>query len=78
MHVKELVPKVKGLAVKAGGFIGRRKRLTIAVVVAALLFEPLVTTDGELVFLNAVGLGLGALLLRRFMPRRPVGRSRRR
>ena len=67
MHVKELVPKVKGLAVKAGGFIRRRKRLTIAVVVAALLFGPLVTTDGELVFLNAVGLGLGALLLRRFI-----------
>ena len=71
MHVKELVPKVKGLAVEAGGFIRRRKRLTIAVVVAALLFGPLVTTDGELVFLNAVGLGLGALLLRRFIrPRR--------
>ena len=65
MHVKELVPKVKGLAVQAGGFIRRRKRLTIAVVVAALLFGPLLTTDGELVFLNAVGLGLGALLLRR-------------
>ena len=74
MHVKELVPKVKGLAVKVGGFIRRRKRLTIAVVVAALLFGPLVTTDGELVFLNAVGLGLGALLLRRFI--RPGGRQR--
>ena len=69
MHVKELVPKVKGLAVKAGGFIRRRKRLTIAVVVVALL-----TTDGELVFLNAVGLGLGALLLRRFI--KPGGRQR--
>ena len=74
MHVKELLPKVKGLAVKAGGFIRRRKRLTIAVVVAALLFGPLLTTDGELVFLNAVGLGLGALLLRRFT--RPGGRQR--
>ena len=65
---------VKGLAVKAGGFIRRRKRLTIAVVVASLLFGPLLTTDGELVFLNAVGLGLGALLLRRFI--RPGGRQR--
>ena len=74
MHVKELVPKVKGLAVKAGGFIRRRKRLTIAVVVAALLFGPLVTTDGELVFLNAVSLGLGALLLRRFLVRYTVRR----
>ena len=67
MHVKELVPKVKGLAVKAGGFIRRRKRLTIAVVVALLLAGPLVTGDGELVFLNAVGLGFGALLLMRFV-----------
>ena len=74
MHVKELVPKVKGLAVKAGVFIRRRKRLTIAVVVAALLFGPLVTTDGELVFLNAVGLGLGALLLRRFLVQYTVRR----
>ena len=57
MHVKELVQKVKGLAVKAGGFMRRHKRLTIAVMVAALLFGPLVTTDGELVVLNAVGLG---------------------
>ena len=74
MHVKELVSRVAGLAVKAGGILGRHKRLTIAVVVAALLLGPLLTTDGELVFLNAVGLGLGALLLRRFI--RPGGRPR--
>ena len=73
MHVKELVRRVTGLAVKAGGFMRRHKRLTTAVVVAALLLGPLVTTDGELVFLNAVGLGLGALLLRRFT--RPGGRQ---
>ena len=55
MHVKELVPRVRGLAVRAGGFMrrpacamhaGRRKRLTIAVVVAALLFGPL-ADDGR-------------------------------
>ncbi len=74
MHVRELVPRVKGLAVKAGGFLRRRKRLTTAVVVAALLLGPLVTTDGELVFLNAVGLGFGALLIMRFV--RPNGRQR--
>ena len=73
MHVKEL--GFKDVAVRGRtGFIRRRKRLTIAVVVAALLFGPLLTTDGELVFLNAVGLGLGALLLRRFI--RPGGRQR--
>ena len=70
MHVKKLVPKVKGLACQGGRIhAGGTKRLNsgIAVVVAALLFGPLVTTDGEMVFLNAVGLGLGALLLRRFI-----------
>ena len=44
----------------------------VALVVAA----PLLTGDVELFFLNLVGLGIGALLLRRFMPRRPVGRVR--
>ena len=69
MHVEDIrvtVPRVTGVAVRAGGFIRRRKRLKVAVVVAALLAGPLVTTDGELFVLNAVGLGLGALLLRRF------------
>ncbi len=64
--IRATVPRVAGVAVRAGGFIRRRKRLAVAVVVAALLFGPLVTTDGELFVLNAVGLGIGALLLRRF------------
>ena len=59
MHVKELVSRVTGRAVRASGILGRRTRLTLAVVVAALLAGPLATGDGELVFLNAVGLGLG-------------------
>ncbi len=61
MHVKKLVPRVKGVVVMAGGFIRRHKRASIAVAVALLLFAPLLTTDGELVVLNAVGLGFGAL-----------------
>ena len=77
MHVKDIqatVSRVKAVSVGVGGFIGRHKRLSIAVVVALLLAGPLVTGDGELVFLNAVGLGFGALLLRRFV--RPNGRQR--
>ena len=74
MHVKDIqatVSRVKAVSVGVGGFIGRHKRLSIAVVVALLLAGPLVTGDGELVFLNAVGLGFGALLLMRFVrPRR--------
>ena len=70
MHVKDIqatVPKVRGVAVGFGGFLRRRKRLTVAVVVAALLLVPLLLTgDGEVFVLNAVGLGFGALLLRRF------------
>ena len=66
MHVKERVTRVKGLAVGFGGLILRHRRLTVAVVVAALLVGPLLLAgDGEVFVLNAVGLGLGALLLRR-------------
>ena len=77
MHVKDIqatVSRVKAVSVGVGGFIGRHKRLSIAVVVALLLAGPLVTGDGELVCLNAVGLGFGVLLLMRFV--RPSGRQR--
>ena len=77
MHVKDIkatVSRIKAVSVGVGGFIGRHKRASIAVGVALLLAGPLVTGDGELVFLNAVGLGLGALLLRRFA--KPNGRQR--
>ena len=60
MHVKDIqatVSRVKAVSVGVGGFIGRHKRLSIAVGAALLLAGPLVTGDGELVFLNAVGLG---------------------
>ena len=77
MHVNDIqatVSRVKAVSVGVGGFIGRHKRASIAVGAALLLAGPLVTGDGELVFLNAVGLGLGALLLRRFIS--PGGRQR--
>ena len=75
VQVKKRIAQVKGVAAAFGGLMGRRKRLTAAVVVAALLFGPLLLTgDGELFVLNAVGLGFGALLLRRFA--RPTGRKR--
>ena len=77
MHVKDIkatVSRIKAVSVSVGGFIGRHKRASIAVGAALLLAGPLVTGDGELVFLNAVGLGIGALLLRRFA--RPNGRQR--
>ncbi len=56
----------------------KRRKVIVAVAVALVIAAPLITGDGELVFLNLVGLGVGALLLRRFMPRRPPTRRFRR
>ncbi len=55
----------------------QRKRVVVAGIVALVVAAPLITGDGELVFLNLVGLGIGALLLRRFLVRRTVRRPRR-
>ncbi len=77
MHVKDIkatVSRIEAASAGVGGFVGQHKRASIAVGAALLLAGPLVTGDGELVFLNAVGLGLGVLLLRRFA--RPNGRQR--
>ena len=79
MHVKERVLKVTGVVVKAGGFIRRHKRASIAVLVALLLVVPLLLTgDGEVFVVNAVGLGFGALLLRRVIAWGSARRLRRR
>ena len=81
MHVKKQViqarvPQVKDRVVEVGRFIRRRKRMTIVVIAAALLMVSLLTTgDGEVFVLNAIGLGFGALLLRRFA--RPRGRKQK-
>ena len=56
----------------------KQKRVMVPAVVALVIAAPLITGDGELFFLNLVGLGIGALLLRRFMPRRPPVRRFRR
>ena len=55
----------------------KRKPVIVAGVVALVVGAPLLTLDLELFFLNLVGLGIGLLLLRRFMPRRQAGRPRR-
>ena len=56
----------------------KRRQVVVPAVVALLVAAPLLTLDPELFFLNLFGLGIGALLLRRFMPRPPVGRRYRR
>ena len=55
----------------------KRKKVVVAGVVALVVAAPLLTLDLELFFLNLVGLGIGALLLRRFLVRRTVRRFRR-
>ena len=56
----------------------KRKRVAVAGVVALVIAAPLITGDVEFFALNLVGLGIAALLLRRFFVRRPAGRPHRR
>ena len=55
----------------------KRKKVAMAGVVALVIAAPLLTFDMEIFFLNLVGLGIGALLLRGFLVRRTVRRFRR-
>ena len=75
MHVLKRARQVIGAVV---GTVVRRRRITVAVVIAALVFVPLALTgDGEVFVLNAVGLGIAALFVRRlarFGRRRHGGR----
>ena len=54
----------------------KRRKVVVAAAVALIVAAPLITGGGELVLLNLVGLGIGWLLLRRFM-RGGVRRFRR-
>ncbi len=63
MHFLKRVVGIVGAVI---GFAVRRRRLLVAVVVALLLVMPLVLTgDGELFVLNALGIGITALVIRR-------------
>ena len=56
----------------------KRKKVVVAGVVALVVAAPLLTLDIELFFLNLFGLGIGWLLLRRFLVGRPPIRRFRR
>ena len=47
----------------------KRKKVVVIGVIALVVAAPLFTGNGEMFFLNLVGLGIGWLLLRRIMPR---------
>ena len=55
----------------------KQRRFVVPAVVALVIAAPLLTLDVELFFLNLVGLGIGWLLLRRFLVRGTVRRFRR-
>ena len=68
MGIKDRLVQLKAAAVSVVGFIKRHKRASIAVAVALLIAGPLLTgTGGETFFLNLVGLGVIALVVRRIM-----------
>ena len=68
MEVRKRVTRIVGSAV-------RRNRMTLAVVaVALLLLWPLAFTwSGEVLLLNTLGAGIGALIVREFRWRRRNG-----
>ena len=68
MDITERFTQFKAVAVKVGGFIKRHPRASIAVAVGMLIAGPLLTgAGGEGFFLNLVGLGIAALVVRRIM-----------
>ena len=65
MNAWKRVRQVIGAVV---GIVVRRRKLAVAVIVALLLVVPLALTgDGEVFVLNAVGIGIAALILRRLV-----------
>ncbi len=80
MRINERFTQIKAVVVTVVGFIKRHKRASIAVAVALLIAGPLLTgTGGETFFLNLVGLGIVALVVRRIMrtnERRQAARAR--
>ena len=80
MRIRERFTQIKAVAVAVVGFVKRHKRASIAVAVALLIAGPLLTgTGGETFFLNLIGLGIVALVVRRIVratERRQAARAR--
>ena len=80
MSIKDWFDQLKAVAVAVVGFIKRHPRASIAVAVALVILGPLLTgSGGGAFFLNLVGLGIAALVVRRIMrdnDRRRVAQAR--
>ncbi|MYC38056.1 MAG: hypothetical protein F4X66_14245 [Chloroflexi bacterium] len=68
MSIGDKLEQFKAVAVAVIGFIKRHPRAAIAAAVALLIVGPLLTgSGGGAFFLNLVGLGIAALVVRRVM-----------
>ena len=68
MSIGDRLVQLKVAAVAVVGFIRRHPRASIAAAVALLILGPLFTgSGGGAFFLNLVGLGIAALVVRRIM-----------
>ena len=80
MRIRDRLVQIKAAAVSLGGFIKRHPKASVAVAVALLIAGPLFTgTGGETFFLNLIGLGIVALVVRRIVranDRRRAARAR--
>lgn len=68
MSIVDRLVQLKAVAVAVVGFIKRHPRASIAAAVGLLIVLPLLRgSGGEAFFLNLVGLGVAALVVRRVM-----------
>ena len=68
MSIRDRLVQLKTVAVAVVGFVRRHPRASIATAVALLILGPLLTgSGGGAFFLNLVGLGIAALVVRRIM-----------
>ena len=68
MSIRDRLFQLKTVAVAVVDFVKRHRRLTLALGVGLLIVAPLLTgSGGGSFFLNRIGLGIAALVVRRVM-----------
>ncbi len=68
MSIRDRLFQLKTVAVAVVDFVKRHRRLTLALGVGLLIVAPLLTgSGGGSFFLNLIGLGIAALVVRRVM-----------
>ena len=68
MKSVENIVRLASLTARVGRFLWRHKRLTLALAVGLLMVAPLLTgSGGGTFFVNLIGLGIAALVVRRIV-----------